>query len=260
MRKAGLVFTMLVLATGLAIAQQELAPSLSDGPMNIKPAPPRPGSDGVYSAGPGIVAPIVIQRAQAAYPADAPAESIEGECVVSMIVGVDGVPTDIRVVRTHGASFDTAATEAVRQSTFQPGTIDGKPVPVRMFARTRFYEDLRPTFPRILMRFGQPMGTGFQGRPVFPILRGDTPPRVLNTVEPAFTEEARRKKIQGIVMISVLVNEEGMPIDPKVTRPLDPGLDEKAIECVLEYRFRPAMHEGTPVATRITVEINFRLY
>lgn len=206
------------------------------------------------------MAPIVIQRAQAMYPADAPAESIESDCVVSMIIGIDGVPTGIQVVRTHGASFDTAATEAVRQSTFQPGTSDGKPAPVRIFARTHFYADLRPTFPRILMRFGQPMGTGFQGRPVLPMLRGDIPPRVLNTAEPAFTEEARRKKIQGIVLISVLVNEEGMPIDPKVTRPLDPRLDEKAIECVLEYRFRPAMHEGMPVAARIIIEVNFRLY
>jgi len=41
---------------------------------------------------------------------------------------------------------------------------------------------------------------------------------------------------------------------------LDPGLDEKAVECALKYRFRPAMRDGAPVSSRITIEMNFRLY
>jgi len=90
--------------------------------------------------------------------------------------------------------------------------------------------------------------------------RGDTPPRPLTTVEADFTDAARKNKIQGIVTVSVLVNEDGIPIDPQIVHSLEPGLDERAIEAVLKYRFLPAMHEGEAIAKRIIVSINFRLY
>ncbi|MDR3772125.1 MAG: energy transducer TonB [Terracidiphilus sp.] len=261
MRKAVLAFAMLVLAAAAASAQQELAPSTGDGPMNIKPVAPKAGDDGVYAVGPGVVAPLVIQRVPAAYPEGAPPDTAEGDCVLSMVVGTGGIPTDIQVLRSHGASFDAAATTAIRQSKFEPGTVNGKPVPVRMFARTRFLADMRPAYPRIMVRFGPPTGLPSQGvRGPMMNSRGVTPPRPITTAEPEFTDAARKSKIQGVVTVSVLVNEEGIPIDPQVVHSLEPGLDEKAIECALKYRFQPAMKEGVPVATRITIEMNFRLY
>jgi TonB family protein len=261
MRKAGLPIALLALAAGVASAQNELSQSTDEGPLNIKPAAPKPGSDGVYTVAPGVVAPVVIQRAPAAYPSDASAEAAEGDCVLSMAIGADGLATDIQVVRSHGASFDAAAIAAIRQSKFDPGTVNGKPVSVRMFARTRFFADMRPTYPRIMVRFGPPSGMPLQGlRGPMMNQRGDTPPRAISTSEPEFSDEARKNKIQGVVIVSVLVTEEGNPIDPQIIHSLDPGLDEKAIECALRYRFRPAMHEGTPIAARITIEMNFRFY
>jgi len=261
MRKTALLLALLVLGAGKAWAQQESAPSTGDGPMNIKPVAPKPGADGVYAAGPGVVAPMVIQRVPAAYPEGAPPDAVEGDCVLSMVVGTDGVPTDIQVVRSHGASFDAAATTAIRQSKFEPGTVNGKPVPVRMFGRTRFLADMRPAYPRIMVRFGPPTGLPSQGfRSPLMNSRGVTPPKPISTAEPEFTDAARRNKIQGVVTVSVLVNEEGIPIDPQIVHSLEPGLDEKAIECALKYRFQPAMKEGVPVATRVTIEMNFRLY
>jgi len=261
MRKAGLVVAVLMLIPVVAPAQQELAQSTDAGPMDIKPMAPKPGDDGVYLAGLGVVPPMVIQRVPAAYPADASPDAAEGDCVLSMVVGTDGVPTDVQVVRSHGASFDAAAVAAVKQSKFDPGTVDGKPVPVRMFARTRFFADGRPAYPRIMARFGQAAGMAMQGFRTPPMNpHGLTPPRPITTAEPEYTDEARKKKIQGVVVLSVLVNEEGVPIDPQITRSLNPGLDEKAIECALKYTFRPAMRDGVPVATRIAIEMNFRIY
>ena len=229
--------------------------------MNIKPAAPRPASDGAFTVGPGVVAPIILERATIVYPTDAAPGAIEGDCVLSMIVGEDGTASNIQVVRSHGASFDAAAIAAIRQSKFDPGTVNGKPVSVRMFARTRFFADMRPTYPRIMVRFGPPSGMPLQGlRGPMMNQRGDTPPRAISTSEPEFSDEARKNKIQGVVIVSVLVTEEGNPIDPQIIHSLDPGLDEKAIECALRYRFRPAMHEGTPIAARITIEMNFRFY
>lgn len=261
MQKAWLVIAMLALAAAVAPAQQELSQSTDDGPLNIKPVAPSPGSDGVYAVGPGVVAPLVIQRTAAAYPADASAQAADGVCVLSMVIGEDGAATDLQVVHSFGTSFDAAAIAAIRQSKFDPGTVNGKAVPVRMFARVRFFADMRPAYPRIVARLGMPTGMPLQGlRGPMMSARGDTPPRAISTAEPEYTDEARKNRIQGVVTVSILVTEEGNPIDPQIIHSLDPGLDEKAIECALQYRFRPAMHEGTPIATRITIEMNFRLY
>jgi periplasmic protein TonB len=86
-------------------------------------------------------------------------------------------------------------------------------------------------------------------------------PIPLNQVEAEFSDEARRAKYQGVCLISVIVDAQGHPQNPRVVRTLGMGLDEKALEAVRKYRFKPAMKDGkTPVAVSINVEINFRLY
>jgi periplasmic protein TonB len=57
------------------------------------------------------------------------------------------------------------------------------------------------------------------------------------------------------------VDEQGLPTDIRVEKSLGYGLDEKAVECLNLFRFRPAMtRDGEPVAVRINIEMNFRLY
>jgi TonB family protein len=139
--------------------------------------------------------------------------------------------------------------------------MDGKPVPVRIYARIRFFEDKRPAFPRFLVRSGPSVGFGQLPRNALSGSRPvDAPPILVNNIVPEFSDQARREKIQGVVMVSLLVNEEGVPIDLSVTKGLGYGLDEKALEAVSQYRFKPAMRGGVPVEARITVEVNFRLY
>jgi len=86
-------------------------------------------------------------------------------------------------------------------------------------------------------------------------------PVALNDVEAEFSDEARRAKYQGVCLISMIVDVNGNPQNPRVVRPLGMGLDEKALEAVRKYKFKPAMKDGkTPVPVMITVEVNFRLY
>ena len=77
---------------------------------------------------------------------------------------------------------------------------------------------------------------------------------------PEFSDEARRSKYQGVCMIVVVVDAQGIPRNPVVVQPLGEGLDQKALEAILRYRFKPGMKDGHPVATRITIEVNFRLF
>ena len=89
---------------------------------------------------------------------------------------------------------------------------------------------------------------------------GVSNPVPLVTPEAEFSDEARREKYQGICMISIIVDARGYPQNPRVLRSLGMGLDEKALEAVQKYRFKPAMKDGKPVASMISVEVNFRLY
>ena len=84
-------------------------------------------------------------------------------------------------------------------------------------------------------------------------------PQLVSKVEPEYSEEARKAKFSGSVLLSIVVDANGMPRDVKVIRPLGLGLDEKAIEAVMRWRFKPGMRHGQAVSTQANVEVNFRL-
>jgi len=86
-----------------------------------------------------------------------------------------------------------------------------------------------------------------------------TAPKVLYKVEPEFSEEARKAKYQGTVLLTLEVGEDGKPRRLRIVRGLGLGLDEKAIDAVSRWRFRPAMRNGSPVPVPATIEVNFRL-
>lgn len=78
--------------------------------------------------------------------------------------------------------------------------------------------------------------------------------------EPTFSDEARKQKVQGIVRLMLVVGRDGRPYDIRVRQSLGMGLDERAIETLKTWRFRPATFDGKPVDTQIEVEVNFRLF
>jgi len=77
--------------------------------------------------------------------------------------------------------------------------------------------------------------------------------------EPAYTDEARNAKLQGIIVLLIIVDTSGNVTDCRVVKPLGMGLDEKAVETVKTWRFEPALRTGTPVSVRVSVQIAFRL-
>ena len=86
-----------------------------------------------------------------------------------------------------------------------------------------------------------------------------TTPKVIYQVEPEFSEEARRAKHQGSVLLSVEVDANGRVSNIRVVKSLGLGLDEKAIEAVRLWRFRPAQKNGKPVTVPATIDVNFHL-
>ena len=88
---------------------------------------------------------------------------------------------------------------------------------------------------------------------------GVSRPIVLTKVDPEYSEEARKAKYSGTVMLEVIVDTEGRARDIRVSRSLGMGLDEKAVEAVTKWKFKPGMKDGRPVNVRALIEVNFRL-
>jgi periplasmic protein TonB len=97
------------------------------------------------------------------------------------------------------------------------------------------------------------------GGGVFRVGGGVTSPVPLYKPEPEYSEEARKAKFQGTVVLYVEVDPTGKVVNPRVVRSLGLGLDEKAIEAVLKWKFKPGYKDGKPVTVAATVEVNFRL-
>jgi len=106
--------------------------------------------------------------------------------------------------------------------------------------------------------FGPGSGGGAGGG-VYRIGGGVSDPVPIFKPEPEYSEEARKAKFQGAVMLSIVIDENGKTRDVRVIRPLGLGLDEKAIEAVLKWRFKPSLKDGRAVAVSANVEVNFRL-
>jgi periplasmic protein TonB len=88
---------------------------------------------------------------------------------------------------------------------------------------------------------------------------GISAPQVLFQPEPEFSEEARRAKVSGNVEVYLWVDEHGNPSHVRVVRGIGMGLDEKAVEAVRQYRFKPAMENGKPVTVEMYVDVVFQI-
>jgi TonB family protein len=102
-------------------------------------------------------------------------------------------------------------------------------------------------------------GTTVPGDGALTVGNGVSAPSVLFTVDPQYSEEARKAKHSGTVLLSVIVDTGGRATDIHVLQSLGMGLDEKAMEAVMKWRFRPGMKDGVPVNVRARIEVNFRL-
>lgn len=102
--------------------------------------------------------------------------------------------------------------------------------------------------------------SAFQNRPVYRVGEdGTTAPSIISRVDPGYTQEAKDAKIQGKIVLTMVVTAQGRADDIKVTQSLDPGLDVNAIGAVSQWRFKPGTKDGQPVDVAVTIEVHFRL-
>lgn len=85
------------------------------------------------------------------------------------------------------------------------------------------------------------------------------PPVKLRAPRPEYTELARQARIQGVVVVQAIIDEEGWVTKVKVSKGLPMGLTEEALKAVCRWRFEPATIDGEPVSVDSTLALNFGL-
>jgi TonB family protein len=88
---------------------------------------------------------------------------------------------------------------------------------------------------------------------------GVTGPVLIYRVDPAYSEEARKARFEGVVIVEAIVRRDGLVDVVNLVRRIGLGLDQNAIDAVKKWRFKPAMKNGSPVEVPVRVEVHFHL-
>jgi len=205
-----------------ALGQQLTARAVSMG------APPPPAKiENAVSLQP-VVTPLPM------YPPLARQARIEGTVRFAVVVGIDGSVTDSRVLSGHPLLVQSA-TEAVRKYRYGP-----QASPVRTSAYVIFA--LQEPLPSNLYRIGD----------------GVSAPVLIYKLEPSYPDDLRDEKVEGIVLLSAVINTDGQVQNAAVEKG-DPRFGAAAIDAVHQWRFKPGIKDGKPVNVQARIEVNFKL-
>jgi TonB family protein len=198
-----------------------------------RPKPPKPGEP---------VKPLLRQYTAPSIDA---CQGASGVASIAFDVGADGTPSDVHAFDPRNqpvnVPMDSAAIEAVKTWRFDPGIFNGKPMLSHGTVELACGEVV--PFSPSTYRAGN----------------GVIRPELIYKVEPDYAEMARKAKLQGVVVLYVVVDPSGHTTNISVMKSLGLGLDQKAVEAVLQWRFTPGTKEGVPVAVAATIEVNFKL-
>jgi TonB family protein len=194
----------------------------------------------------GVVPPTVDQyTSPPLYSDEARSLGVEGKVVLEVSVGVDGKARKLQVVYGLGSGLDQNALVAVRDWHFVPGKRDGRPVesPVRIDVE----------FSLKTAELNESIANDMATR----IGPGVIPPQVVYRSDPVYPANAPDAKAGGAVVLDAIIPEDGVPRVIRVIRSMDWQFDESAINALKQWRFSPAMKDGTPVKVRMNVAVEF---
>jgi TonB family protein len=239
----------------------------------------------VYNAGQDVISPTLMAQQEPFPDIGKCHHKLDGKVKLFLIVDSSGRPRNIFFDQPLGTDLDKLALRVLEFDRFTPGTLHGLPVAVSRSAEMHLQgcvEETKAGGEKIVktLKLRYEPEQKFSGSPqsqdevkLTPIAAasgtsdhihlpspGVTEPKLLIAREAKFSDYARKNKIQGTSVLGMEVDAHGLPQNIRVTEALGAGLDEKAIEAVSGYRFRPAMQNGMPVPVKISVEVRFRLY
>lgn len=186
----------------------------------------------------GMTAPSVLNSKIALYTEDARNRGIEGTVTIQALIGEDGQIGNPKVLKGLGFGLDEAALASVQQWTLSPATRNGLPVSVSAQIDVVF---------------------SLQSANAVLMGAGMVPPAVLSKVEPKFTDEARRARLGGTIVLQAVIRSDGTVDILRVVRGLPMGLTDSAIDALKQWQFRPGQKDGQNADIALNIEVNFNL-
>jgi TonB family protein len=247
----------------------------------------------VYSVAADVTAPVLLSSDALDISSEKCKKKDQNryEVQLSFFVTSNGEPRYTTFLHPLGNELDIIGLRLVSEDKFKSGALKGEPAAVWQIDTIRFEacrkrtKDAGGNRIESLRLISQPMQTLSpleQAPPLsdleFPVaslpdseiqapvkfdrvggrVRAPVP---LLTPEAHYSDEARRRKISGICLISLMIDAHGLPQNPRIVRAIGYGLDEQALDAVRLYRFKPAMKDGVhTVPVMMSIEVNFRLY
>ena len=249
------------------------------------------------NVGGGVTAPVLIKQVEPQFSEDARQQHAGGTVTVNMIVDQHGVPQNVHVVRGVGMGLDENAVKAVKQYRFKPAMENGKPVAVYLNVAVKFdyfenAEEMKaagygpPSNPADRAHYDAELGasasaSGAQASSTPEDASSDssssagTTPLdaghikqvggsvtglvVVKEIQPQSSNEADQKKPEATVLVSFMVDQYGRTQNVHVIRSAGRDFDEKAVEAVKQYKLKPKVQNGKPVAVYLNVEVHFTI-
>ena len=236
-------------------------PASEPAPQNPSPAPPAVPAIAFQSRSNLVVVDVAVT--------DLDGNTIDGLGARDFVISEDGVNQTISIFEFHKLTMSPDAANAPKSyyvlgyytsNQNQDGqfrriqVIDKTDATAKLDFRAGYY-----AVKQFTPAANAPAGTGIV-QPASALPPGSIPPILLSKTEAEYSEEARKAKFQGSVILYLEVDETGQPIDIKVVRSLGLGLDEKAIEAVKKWKFRPGTANGVPVSMPTKAIVDFRLF
>jgi TonB family protein len=187
-------------------------------------------TDPVLHPGPDVTAPFVVAKVKPAYTEEARLAKLEGSVLLSLVVGSDGQPRDIQVVRSLGLGLDESAVENVRAWQFKPGARNGLPVAVMVNEEVFFRPD-------------RTLWDWHVARVVFQPPNQATRPVLIQVKFPGTVDLEKN----AAVTIAFDIGPKGVPGNLRVVKSSDARWESELLSAVRDgWRFRPGMADGKP--------------
>jgi TonB family protein len=240
---------------------------LPAGSYTLKVLPPATAAsaqtnpDRTLHVSPGVIAGSRINFAEPIYPDVAKKAKLNGTVVLDAIIGKDGKMKSLHVLTSTNPMFNNSAMEAVQHWTYKPYLLNGQPTEVDTTITVNYALTPSPTpepspAPNPSASNSQSSAMPNQAMHIGGNIKK---PIVIYQTEPEYSQQAKDAKFSGDVEVYLVVDTNGRPSHVRVVRSVGMGLDEKAVQAVRQYRFKPATLDGKPVPVDLYIDVNFAM-
>jgi len=254
--------------------------AVSDAKVSAS-AKPTVDKDGVYEVGGEVIPPKLLHCTEPAYSAQPQKFHISDDSTLSLVVYTDGKPEDIVPVSKIGLGLDENAVTAVKDWRFQPAILNDQPVSTRIQLIVSFHYCENPTDCEIQLAEREALAklkafqTGgsssksdsgprrlvetdgvYEEQGSTGTIAGFTFPKMVHHGSFKLTKAARKAKLRGFCILSLVVDAKGTTEDVQVVKPVGMGMDENAVAMLQQSRFKPATLNGEPIALRTDLIVN----